>query len=192
MGREGARGRGGGERRAPGVWLRVCARFVFFEDVWSSNAHIDKLRKGKGAELLDPTKPTSITYRPMPRAELERALGEAGLMGKRAWFHAAMLDCLYDQVRWACVWLLLALRAAAPPTVCLARVCVARSWRALTAAWGCRTGRGPAQSRRGPHPRQSRCSHASGAVWRCNRPTEACGDCARWHPRVLRSALQCS
>jgi hypothetical protein len=81
----------------------VCARFVFFEDVWSSNAHMDELRKGKGAELLDPTKPTSITYRPMPRAELERALGEAGLLHNQALFNPAMLDCLYDQVGCACV-----------------------------------------------------------------------------------------
>ena len=51
--------------------------------------------------LLDPAKPGTLAYRPMPRAELEPLLAAEGLWKpapSKDWVNSAILDLLYDSV----------------------------------------------------------------------------------------------
>ena len=79
-----------------------CAAFwcLFWHDLWACNKSLPPFEAA--AEMLDPMRPASVAYRPMPRPQLEQALGAKGLWKpkpSREWVHAGVLDVLYDGVR---------------------------------------------------------------------------------------------
>ena len=79
-----------------------CAAFwcIFWHDLWACNKSLPPFEAA--AEMLDPMRPASVAYRPMPRPQLEQALGAKGLWKpkpSREWVHAGVLDVLYDGVR---------------------------------------------------------------------------------------------
>ena len=79
-----------------------CAAFwcIFWHDLWACNKSLPPFEAA--AEMLDPMRPASVAYRPMPRPQLEQALGAKGLWKpkpSREWVHAGVLDVLYDGLR---------------------------------------------------------------------------------------------
>ena len=78
-----------------------CAGFwcLFWCDLWACNKTLPEFVAA--AVLLDPAKPGTLAYRPMPRAELEPLLAAEGLWKpapSKDWVNSAILDLLYDSV----------------------------------------------------------------------------------------------
>lgn len=77
--------------------------WVFWDQVWSHNQHMTKI-VALGDEL-NPDSASSITYRPMPREELEAWLEERGLRGAEGrcpcskwWLGDKALNALYEKM----------------------------------------------------------------------------------------------
>jgi hypothetical protein len=68
------------------------------DDVWRRNNNVIKQMKLHAPDF-DPHYPTSIAYRPLPRAALEAFLAQRGLFRKpqprRAFFHSGLLNTVY-------------------------------------------------------------------------------------------------
>ncbi|KAJ7038241.1 hypothetical protein C8F04DRAFT_998180 [Mycena alexandri] len=68
--------------------------YLFWDDLWRRNH--DTIRGLKlHASDFDPHYPTSIAYRPLPRAALEAFLTQRGLLSKQDFFHSGFLNTVY-------------------------------------------------------------------------------------------------
>jgi hypothetical protein len=72
---------------------------VFFDDIWRNNKDIFKVLSSVEAEpLLNPARPPSLAYTPVPREALEKQLQAAKLISSYKLFTPATLDILYAQM----------------------------------------------------------------------------------------------
>ncbi|KAJ6604613.1 hypothetical protein DFH09DRAFT_1123281 [Mycena vulgaris] len=68
--------------------------YLFWDDLWRRNH--DTIRGlSLYASDFDPHYPTSIAYRPLPRAALEAFLVQRGLLSKQQFFHSGFLNKVY-------------------------------------------------------------------------------------------------
>ncbi|KAJ6621702.1 hypothetical protein B0H10DRAFT_1789676 [Mycena sp. CBHHK59/15] len=68
--------------------------YLFWDDLWRRN-HDTISGLSLHAFDFDPHYPTSIAYRPLPRAALEAFLAQRGLFSKQQFFHSGFLNKLY-------------------------------------------------------------------------------------------------
>ncbi|KAJ7492658.1 hypothetical protein FB451DRAFT_1219165 [Mycena latifolia] len=68
--------------------------FLFWDDLWRRN-HDTISGLSLHASDFDPHYPTSIAYRPLPRAALESFLVQRGLFSKQHFFHSGFLNKVY-------------------------------------------------------------------------------------------------
>jgi len=68
--------------------------YLFWDDLWRRN--YETIRGlSLHASDFDPHYPTSIAYRPLPRAALETFLTQRGVLSKQGFFHSGFLNKLY-------------------------------------------------------------------------------------------------
>ncbi|KAJ6509497.1 hypothetical protein C8R47DRAFT_1098906 [Mycena vitilis] len=71
--------------------------YLFWDDLWRRNH--DSIRGfSLHAPDFDPHYPTSIAYRPLPRAALESFLTQRGLLSKQGFFHSGFLNKMYSRL----------------------------------------------------------------------------------------------